>query len=159
MTRRSGYARPTTPHMPRTRTFLVLGILVAVLVTGAAPPAQAAGLRGRMLQAVNRVRIHHDMRRIHVNLRLSHDAHRHSRRMANRGGIFHTVDLASRVRRFGATSWGENVAKAGTIKRVRHLWMNSADHRFNVLRRSYRRAGVGVVRARGWLWVTVMFYG
>lgn len=159
MTRRSGYARPTTPHMPRSRVFLVLGILVAVLAAGAATPAQATGLRGRMLQAVNRVRIHHDLHRLHVNVRLSHDAHRHSRRMASRGGIFHTVDLASRVRRFGATTWGENVAQAGTIKRVRHLWMASPDHRFNMLRSSYRRAGIGVVRARRWLWVTVMFYG
>jgi len=145
--------------MHRSRTVLVLGILVAVLVAGAASPAQATGLRGRMLHTINRVRDHHDMRRLHLNVRLSHDAHKHSRRMVRNGGIFHTLDLASRVRPFGATSWGENVAKAGTIRRVRELWMHSAGHRYNMLHRSYRRAGVGVVRARGWLWVTVIFYG
>ena len=145
--------------MPRSRAYLVLGILVVVLAAGAAPPSQAAGLRGRMLRSINRVRMHHDEHRLHVNVRLSHDAHHHSRRMANRGGIFHTLDLATRVRRFDATSWGENVAKAGTIRRTTRLWMASPGHRYNMLRSSYRRAGVGVVRARGWLWVTVMFYG
>ena len=145
--------------MPRSRADLVLGVLVAVLVTSAVSPAQASGLRGRMLDSVNRVRVHHDLHRIQLNKRLSHDAHRHSRRMANRGGIFHTADLASRVRRFGATSWGENVAKAGTVRRAKRMWMGSPPHRYNMLRSSYRRAGVGVVRQRGWVWVTVMFYG
>jgi uncharacterized protein YkwD len=112
-----------------------------------------------MLHSVNRVRIHHDLRRLHLNLRLSHDAHKHSRRMASRGAIFHTLDLASLVRRYGATSWGENVAKAGTVQRVKRLWMGSADHRSNMLRSSYHRAGIGLVRTHGWLWVTVMFYG
>jgi uncharacterized protein YkwD len=158
MTRRSGYALGT-PHMPRPRAYLVLGILVALLVTADAVPSQASGLRGRMLHSINRVRVNHHEHRLDLNLRLSHDAHRHSRRMANRGGIFHTVDLASRVLRFGARSWGENVAKAGTIRRTTRLWMASPSHRYNMLRSSYRRAGVGVVRARGWLWVTVMFYG
>jgi uncharacterized protein YkwD len=137
----------------------VLGTLLTVLVVGAAAPAQATGLRGRMLHSVNRVRVHHDLRRLHLNVRLSHEAHRHSRRMAHRHAIFHTADLTTLVRRFGATSWGENVAKAGTLRRVKRLWMGSPDHRYNMLRSSYRRAGVGLVRVHGWLWVTVMFYG
>ena len=37
--------------------------------------------------------------------------------------------------------------------------MHSPEHRYNMLHASYRRAGVGVVSARGWLWVTVIFYG
>lgn len=145
--------------MPRPRAILVLGILVALLVTGDASPTQALGLRGRMLHSINRTRVNHDNHRLHLNVRLSHHAHRHSRRMANRGGIYHTADLFRLVRRFGATNWGENVAQAGTVRRVKRSWMRSAPHRANVLRSSYRRAGVGVVRARGWLWVTVMFYG
>jgi uncharacterized protein YkwD len=37
--------------------------------------------------------------------------------------------------------------------------MHSADHRANILRRAFRRVGVGVVKARGSVWVTVIFYG
>ena len=145
--------------MPRLRAYLVLGTLVAVMVAGAVAPAQAEGLRGRMLDKINRVRVHHDLHRLKLNLRLSDEARVHSRRMAQNNGIFHTGDLASRVLRYGATSWGENVCKAGTLQRVKVLWMHSSEHRYNMLHSSYRRAGVGVVSARGWLWVTVIFYG
>lgn len=134
-------------------------MLVAFMAAGVATPAQATGLRGRMLDSINRVRDNHGRHELRLNLDLSHDARVHSRRMANRNGIYHTADLASRVRRFGATSWGENVAKSGTIHRTKVMWMNSAGHRYNMLHRPYRRAGVGVVKARGWLWVTVIFYG
>jgi uncharacterized protein YkwD len=145
--------------MLRLRAYLVLGTLVAVMVAGVAAPAQAEGLRGRMLDKINRVRVHHDLHRLKLNIRLSDEARVHSRRMAASNGIFHTGDLASRVRPYGATSWGENVCKAGTLLRVKVLWMHSSEHRYNMLHASYRRAGVGVVKARGWLWVTVIFYG
>jgi uncharacterized protein YkwD len=145
--------------MSRPRAYLVFGALVAVMVAGAVAPAQAEGLRGRMLDKINRVRVHHDLHRLKLNFRLSDEARVHSRRMAANNEIFHTGDLASRVQPYGATSWGENVCKAGTLKRVKVLWMHSSEHRYNMLHSSYRRAGVGVVSARGWLWVTVIFYG
>ena len=146
--------------MPRIRSLLVFGTLLATLLAaGPAVPAHAAGLRGRMLQLVNRTRVNHDLHRLRLNLRLSHQAHRHSARMAARGEIFHTPDLEALVRPYGATSWGENVCKAGTLRRVRTLWMRSSDHRYNMLYRAYDHAGVGVVRTHRWVWVTVMFYG
>jgi uncharacterized protein YkwD len=37
--------------------------------------------------------------------------------------------------------------------------MHSAGHRGNILKRAFRRVGIGVVRARGSTWVTVIFYG
>jgi uncharacterized protein YkwD len=137
---------------------LVLGLFVLVLLTGAPTPAQA-GLGARMLKMVNRVRVHHDLRPLVRNVDLSHDARRHSRKMARQRRLFHSTNLASRVSSYGATSWGENVAQAGTLRRVRVLWMHSADHRHNILNRRFDHAGVGVVRSRGWLWVTVAFYG
>jgi uncharacterized protein YkwD len=146
--------------MLRIRSLLVFGVLLVTLVAaGPAEPAAAAGLRGRMLHAVNRTRINHDLHRLRLNLRLSHRARHHSAQMAARHGIFHTTDLYGVVRRFGATSWGENVAQAGTLQRVRKMWMRSPDHRYNMLLRAYDHAGVGVVRSHGWVWVTVMFYG
>jgi uncharacterized protein YkwD len=145
--------------MTRSRSLLVLGLFVVVLLTGVASPAQAAGLGGRMLNMVNRVRVHHDLRPLTKNVDLSHDARHHSRKMARQRYLFHSTDLASRASSYGATSWGENVAKAGTLSRVRELWMHSADHRRNILNRSFDHAGVGIVRSHGWLWVTFSFYG
>ena len=57
------------------------------------------------------------------------------------------------------STWGENVAAAGTLRRVRTLWMGSGGHRANVLNPRFRRVGIGVVRARGLMWVTAIFYG
>jgi uncharacterized protein YkwD len=45
------------------------------------------------------------------------------------------------------------------LTRLRTLWMRSAGHRANILKRGYRRIGIGVVRARGLFWVTTIFYG
>ena len=145
--------------MTRPRSAVVLGLFVVVLITGVSSPVQAAGLRGKMLQMVNTIRVHHDLRPLRDNADLSHDARHHSRKMAKQQRLFHSTDLASRVSFYDATSWGENVAKAGTLRRVRDLWMRSPDHRQNILTRSFDHAGVGVVLARGWLWVTFEFYG
>jgi uncharacterized protein YkwD len=37
--------------------------------------------------------------------------------------------------------------------------MRSAPHRANILNARYRRIGIGVVKARGLVWVTAIFYG
>lgn len=145
--------------MTRTRSSLVLGLFVAVLVAGVSPPAQAIGRGGRMLKMVNSVRVQHDLRPLVRNMDLSHDARRHSRKMARQRRLFHSTDLASRVSSYDATSWGENLAQTGTLRRVRTLWMRSEDHRRNILTRSFDHAGVGIVRSHGWLWVTFEFYG
>jgi uncharacterized protein YkwD len=146
-------------HLSRPHSSLVLGLLVAVLVGGVSTPAEALSRGARMLKMVNRVRVHHDLRPLTRNMDLSSDARHHSRKMARQRRLFHSTDLASRVSSYDATSWGENVAKAGTLRRVRELWMGSADHRRNILDRSFDHAGVGVVRSHGWLWVTFSFYG
>jgi uncharacterized protein YkwD len=146
-------------HLSRPRSSLALCLLVAVLVSGVASPAEALSSGARMLKIVNRVRVHHDLRPLTRNMDLSSDARHHSRKMAKQRRLFHSTDLASRVSSYNATSWGENVAKAGTLSRVRQLWMGSPDHRRNILDRSFDHAGVGIVRSRGWLWVTFSFYG
>jgi uncharacterized protein YkwD len=37
--------------------------------------------------------------------------------------------------------------------------MHSPAHRSNILNARYRRIGIGVVKARGVVWVTTIFYG
>lgn len=145
--------------MTRTRAWLVLGLLAVVLTSAAAPPAQALGRGGRMFRIVNRVRVHHDLRPLIKDRDLSRGARHHSRKMAEARTLFHFTDLASRASSFDASSWGENVAQAGTLNRACRLWMRSADHRRNILKGSFDHAGVGVVRSHGWLWITFDFFG
>ena len=143
------------------RKLPIIALVVAVLVTGTAASADAGALqrRGRMLHLLNGVRRHHDRPAFRINRNLSSDALRHSRRMAGSGGVFHTQDLYQVVRSYSPSCWGENVGMAGSMKRVLRLWMHSSGHRSNILKRAFRRVGVGVARSGGSVWVTVIFYG
>jgi uncharacterized protein YkwD len=143
------------------RKLPIIALVVAVLVTGTAARSDAGALsrRDRMLHLLNRVRKHHDLPTFRLNRDVSSSALRHSRRMARANDVFHTQDLYRVVSSFNPSCWGENVGKARYLKNVLRLWMRSAGHRANILRRAFRRVGVGVARARGAAWVTVIFYG
>ncbi len=80
-------------------------------------------------------------------------------RWVSRFVLFHTSNLWDLVRPYDARTWGENIAYADTLRRVEQLWMQSYHHRVNLLNPSFRSAGIGVARAKGWLWVTLQLYG
>ena len=115
--------------------------------------------RDKMLHFLNQTRRNHGLPVFRLNADLSHFAWRHSKRMAERNDCFHTVNLYDAVRSYDPSTWGENVAGAGTLRRVRTLWMDSAGHRANILKARFRRIGIGVHRAHGLVWVTAIFYG
>jgi uncharacterized protein YkwD len=143
------------------RRLPIIALVVAVLVTGTASTTGAEDLsrRDRMLHLLNQVRRNHGLPIFRLNRSLSTDAWRHSKRMADAGTIFHTNDMYRLVSTYHPTTWGENVGMAQRLKRVLTLWMGSSGHRANILRRAFRRVGVGVVQARGSVWITVYFYG
>jgi uncharacterized protein YkwD len=137
-------------------------LVVAVLVAGTASSGvRASGVsrRARMLQLLNQTRRNHDLPIFRLNLSLSATAWRHSQKMAQRNQLFHTANLYEAVRAWSPSTWGENVGVARWMRRVRSLWMQSGGHRDNVLNPAFRRIGIGVVKARGLVWVTAIFYG
>ena len=136
-------------------------VVVAVLVAGMSSTAHADDLprRDKMLQLLNQTRRNHGLATFRLNVELSHFAWLHSKRMADRNQIFHTNNLYDAVRAYHPSTWGENVGMAGLLTRVRSLWMHSSGHRANILKARYRRIGIGVVKARGAVWVTAIFYG
>jgi uncharacterized protein YkwD len=143
------------------RRLPLLVLVVAVLVAGMSSPADADDLsrRNKMLHLLNQTRRNHGLPVFRLKADLSHFAWRHSKRMAERNDCFHTANLYDAVRSYDPSTWGENVAAAGTLRRVRTLWMDSAGHRANILKARFRRIGIGVVRSRGLVWVTAIFYG
>jgi uncharacterized protein YkwD len=136
-------------------------VVVAVLVAGMSSSAHADNIRARdkMRVLLNQIRLNHDLPRFRLNVDLSHSAYLHSRRMAERNEVFHSTNLYDRVRSYSPSTWGENVGMADFLKRVRTLWMRSPGHRANILKAGFRRVGIGVVKARGRVWVTTIFYG
>lgn len=138
----------------------MLGVLITFLVTGLTPsPAEATTLRRRLFKVINQTRVNHGLRILRMDRDLSKYCRRHSQDMAQQDRLYHTTDLVAKVRRYNAKWWGENVGYAGTLRRLRYLWMHSPGHRANLMNRNYRSMGVGVVHARGRLWATTIFYG
>lgn len=112
-----------------------------------------------MLRLVNLTRNSHELHTVRVNAHLSREAWDHSIQMSRRYLLFHTSNLWDLVQPYDARTWGENIAYAGTLRRVEQLWMQSYEHRINLLNPAFRSVGIGVVRAKGWLWVTLQLYG
>jgi uncharacterized protein YkwD len=143
------------------RRLPLLVLVVAVLVAGMPSPADADNVPARRttLQLLNQTRRNHGVPVLRLNANLSHVAWKHSKKMAGLNRCIHTANLYSVVRTYSPSTWGENVGAAGTLKRIRNLWMGSGGHRANILNPRFRRIGIGVVKARGLLWVTTIFYG
>ena len=146
----------------RTRSTLVF-LLCLALVLGALHPSlageRARAHRHRVQKLVNKVRVRYDLPRLRLKKPLSRDAWHHSRRMARAGTLFHSRNLRSLVRPYSASYWGENLGVGPRLRDIVRMWMRSAPHRANILNRHYRRSGVGVVRAGGRFWVTMIYYG
>jgi uncharacterized protein YkwD len=154
-------------------TAVALAAAVVLLVV-AAPAASAAGacqsanasagsatkraLVRATLCVLNAQRARHNLRPLRLNRKLSRAARRHSRAMATRHFFSHTslsgASFVDRIRSTGylsgARSWsvGENIAygsgSRSTPRSIRNAWMNSAGHRANILRSSYRAIGIGI---------------
>jgi uncharacterized protein YkwD len=130
--------------------------------------AEALTARGKVLRLINRSRAINNLPKLRLNKKVSRYARRHSVRMAQRKTLFHTSDLQRRLSSWDPSAWGENVGCGRWIKSVHRAFMRSSAHRSNILSRSYRRVGVGVVRAPGGsgmcgsgprFWITQIFYG
>jgi uncharacterized protein YkwD len=127
---------------------------------GLAPaPGNLARIRAAVLCLHNRVRAAHGLPRLRENVRLRRAATRHSADMVARGYFAHTAPGGSTfVKRILAAHYiapragwflGENLAwgtsTLGTPAGIMRAWMQSPEHRANVLRRGYREVGLGIV--------------
>lgn len=142
-------------------------LLSAALVLGpaaAGSDAKAEQLRGprrQMLELTNGDRLQRDRGELGFATWLSRYARRHSEAMARRGYLFHSTDDELRGVLAGH-DWsiaGENVGVGGSLEGLEAAFMASTLHRRNVLREAFENAAIGIVRADGRLWITVIFYG
>lgn len=148
--------------MRRPGTLLLLAaLLLGTLATApqASATAKVERWRAKMLDFVNDYRVDYNLKPLRETGSVSKKAQWHSIRMARRSRVFHTQDLERKLATWDPTMWGENVGAAGSIWGVFRQWQKSAPHNANLLRRGYRRTGIGIVRARGLYWITMIFYG
>jgi uncharacterized protein YkwD len=144
-------------------------IAVAAAFAGLVPgtPAVAAGGgrykdRHAMFVATNDSRQTHDRKRVAIDREISRIAKHHSAWMARTGKLVHTKDPGGAyLKGVNWRCWGENIAVSGqTVPEIEKAFMQSPDHRANILNTCFRHVAIGTVRDdAGALWVTVFFYG
>ena len=145
----------------RRRAALVF-LLAAVLVSSgiAITPAHAGtGLRGQMVPLINDDRADRDRPTLKLDLELSRYARKHSQDMADAGELFHTSDLAAKLKGKSWSIGGENVGMGPSLPDLEDMFMASTPHRRNILNREFDHFAVGVVESGGNVWVTVILYG
>jgi uncharacterized protein YkwD len=127
-----------------------LSLVIAMLAF--APAAGAATYSGsviRFVTMINQVRAAHVLPPLRLDPRLERAARYHSVDMLQHGYFAHGP-FAARIRSFGVhgTVIGENLAwgtgSSGDARSVLHLWLDSPEHRANLLRSSFRRIGLGM---------------
>jgi uncharacterized protein YkwD len=154
----------------RRRTLVSMLVLTLGLGVVAAPAAQASRTdtyRTKLLNILNRTRVHHDLRPVKINLRLSDDALHWSNVMVRKNRIYDPPNLAQLLAPYQWDDVGADVVGCGsTIHEVHRIFMTEAFHRSIILHPKLRRVGIGVVRAdehnrcgRGSYWATELFYG
>lgn len=138
---------------------VVLALLFSGIVTDHARAGATRTREERMLTITNRARTNRGIRALDLDARLSRYAKRHSRDMAEAGYLFHTEDLAGRLRGVDWSMGGENVGVGSSLRDVQGAFMGSTVHRRNILQQRFDHAAIGVAKSDGTLWVTVIFYG
>ena len=142
---------------PSRRLSCALAALVLAVLVGLPTPAGATTTAEKAAHAIiNETRAAEGRRVLRLSERLSRIAHRHSKEMAVRGTLFHSC-LSCSIGG-GWRKLGENVGVGGDYPSVHSELLASPPHRANLLDRKYRRVGVGIVKRRGQLWVTQIFY-
>lgn len=153
---------------PRTRALLLATLALVVGVASASSALAAPSTRSTVtrqpsledlvLRQINAVRTTHRLAPFAASAALSRSAVAHSRAMATYGFFSHEsrdgTSFSRRIERFyvprsGGWTVGENLAMFGgaapSASAIVDAWMGSPDHRANLLRTSFREAGVAVV--------------
>ena len=148
----------------RAITVLAATLLPAMAAMPSSPPPAAGSVAEQYLfSAANAERAQHGLQALRWDETLHRAAQRHAGEMAARESISHQypgeLDLAERGRAAGArfTVIAENVAEAWSALEIHDAWMQSPDHRANLLDPRVNAVGISVLRRRGQLYAVEDF--
>lgn len=144
------------------RRSVVVILLVSVWLIPRPAEAKVRWSERWLFEAINTERVHRSIRSLTLDESLCDTVRSHSKQMAMRGKLFHTVDPVSRYLTGKKwRTWGENVGvSAGDIGSMFRTFMASSAHKRNFLNPAFSRVAIGVYTdGRGWLWVTVFLWG
>jgi hypothetical protein len=120
----------------------------------------AAGAAAKFLSLINNERGTRALGHLSRNAPLERIALAHAKRMAAAGKIYHNAALfyRSTLEALGNPSMvGENVGRGTNVDSLHKLFMESPEHRSNILEAGYGESGIAVVASGGQLWVVETF--
>jgi uncharacterized protein YkwD len=144
------------------RCALVAALMLALgagLLTPALAATPAEMYAAAAVKATTFTRVAHDRGRLAVNTCLRKMAARQAQRMADQRSMFH--QRMGPIQKRCHMGWvGENVA-VGYLSglAVVNAWMNSPEHRKNLLSRHYTLIGIGVRKGSDGLWYASQVFG
>jgi uncharacterized protein YkwD len=152
----------TKAGRPVTRFFaaVLLASAVTTTVAAVAPTAAfadgTASMESQFVAKMNAARQAAGLRSYAVASDLTSVARQHSAQMASKQSLYHNPNLTTQVQNWQAV--GENVGEGPTVSDIHNAFMNSPEHKANILDHDFTQVGVGVsVDKNGIIWVTEDF--
>ncbi|HET6910100.1 MAG TPA: CAP domain-containing protein [Mycobacteriales bacterium] len=152
------------------RTRLTLAVLslfgffgtAAAIAPSAHAESTASAFSLRLVQLVNSARADHGLRPLTVASGTSTVAAGWTEHLAAAQALSHNPNLAAQLESHGSPNWtsyGENVGMGPTssAQTLFNAYMNSPEHRANILGASYRYLGIAVVYTGAKAWNTMDF--
>lgn len=135
---------------------LIVALAIAIVLGVHVPQSHAStDVEREFVQLINQDRLSNGLSELEVDEELSELARRHSETMVISQELHHNEALSSQVD--GWMAIGENVGRGPSAESIQRAFMNSTEHRDNILRPRWNIAGVGVVEVNEVFWVTQVF--
>jgi uncharacterized protein YkwD len=144
---------PMATRRTRTTMVMLLMAVVGVALAACTPPVTVESTN---LQDLNKVRAAVGLPELVRTPELDAKAKAQADRMAARGTIFHSSNLASGVTE-GWSSIGENVALAGSVPDAQRALEASPGHYANMVHPEFNQVGIGVTVRNGITYVVQVF--
>jgi uncharacterized protein YkwD len=131
---------------------------LAVVAASAAPAFAESSyqMESEFVAKMNAAREANGLRPYAVYSDLTSIARQHSEDMARQQTLYHNPNLTTQVQNW--QSVGENVGEGGSVSDIHNAFMQSPEHRANILDHGFTQVGVGVaVDSSGVIWVTEDF--
>jgi len=135
---------------------------VIIAAPSASAESSASAFTSRLVTLVNEARAQHGLRSLSVASGTSSVAASWSSHMASSNTLAHNPNLESQLESHGSPNWttyGENVGEGPTSSadKLFTAYMNSPEHRANILDSGYRYIGIATVFSGSLAWNTMDF--
>jgi hypothetical protein len=144
------------PLLATVAVTLGAGTVVGLVAPVAAYADSTTSMESQFIAKMNAAREANGLHPYAVAGDLTSIARQHSADMARQQQLYHNPNLTTQVQNWQAV--GENVGEGPTVDDIHNAFMQSPEHRANILDHDFTQVGVGVsVDKNGVIWVTEDF--